>query len=56
MRIKLFEDAPLELHELVGDHDGEQGSVVGVDGHIERDHLTQDENGVDDWGRGQGTG
>lgn len=34
---------------VVGHHDGEQGLVVGVEGHVESGGLDHDEDGVKNW-------
>ena len=49
--LKLFKNAALELHKVVGDHDGEQGLAVGVDGHRQSGGLHQNHISVDDCDR-----
>ena len=35
---------------IVGHHDGEQGLVVGVEGHVKGGGLDHNEEGMEDWG------
>lgn len=44
-----FEHASFELHKLVGDHDGEERLVMGIDGYVECSCLEQDNYAMQNW-------
>ena len=46
--VKFLEYTSFNLHKVVAHHDGEERLVAGVDGHVERGGLEQEEHGVEE--------
>lgn len=44
-----FEHTPFELHKLVGDHDGKECLIMGIDGYVECGCLEQHNYTMQNW-------